>query len=212
MISVNPNTMYPLLREMEASGLVEGRWELPDRRTRRYYSITPAGRREYRRLRGEVEPFLDSVIRSVTLMRSEIYGEEPTLDAAARAPARSRASPARDLRRAAGRGAADRGRFGLRLARRHLAEPNSLPRPTDPRRSPFMFVFKAAVVGGGTMGGEIAQAIASADIPVVVKDVEQKFVDHAPREGPRGDRRPARQARQEGEADPGAGRRPPRAR
>jgi enoyl-CoA hydratase/3-hydroxyacyl-CoA dehydrogenase len=42
-----------------------------------------------------------------------------------------------------------------------------------------MFVFKAAVVGGGTMGGEIAQAIAAADIPVVVKDVEQKFVDAA---------------------------------
>jgi 3-hydroxyacyl-CoA dehydrogenase len=42
-----------------------------------------------------------------------------------------------------------------------------------------MFVFKAAVLGGGTMGGEIAQVVANADIPVVVKDVEQKFVDHA---------------------------------
>ncbi|HWM63460.1 MAG TPA: 3-hydroxyacyl-CoA dehydrogenase NAD-binding domain-containing protein [Solirubrobacterales bacterium] len=42
-----------------------------------------------------------------------------------------------------------------------------------------MFVSKAAVVGGGTMGGEIAQAIAAADVPVVVKDVEQKFVDAA---------------------------------
>ncbi len=40
-----------------------------------------------------------------------------------------------------------------------------------------MFVFKAAVVGAGTMGGEIAQTIASADIPVVLKDVEEKFVD-----------------------------------
>jgi enoyl-CoA hydratase/3-hydroxyacyl-CoA dehydrogenase len=29
------------------------------------------------------------------------------------------------------------------------------------------------------MGGQIAQAIASSDIPVVVKDVDQKFVDHA---------------------------------
>jgi 3-hydroxyacyl-CoA dehydrogenase len=40
-----------------------------------------------------------------------------------------------------------------------------------------VFVFKAAVVGAGTMGGEIAQTIASADIPVVLKDVEQRFVD-----------------------------------
>ena len=42
-----------------------------------------------------------------------------------------------------------------------------------------MHVFKAAVLGGGTMGGEIAQTIAAADIPVVVKDIEQKFVDAA---------------------------------
>jgi 3-hydroxyacyl-CoA dehydrogenase len=40
-----------------------------------------------------------------------------------------------------------------------------------------MFVFKAAVVGAGTMGGEIAQVIAAAGIPVVLKDVDQKFVD-----------------------------------
>jgi 3-hydroxyacyl-CoA dehydrogenase len=40
-----------------------------------------------------------------------------------------------------------------------------------------MFVFKAAVVGAGTMGGEIAQVVASAGIPVVLKDVEQEFVD-----------------------------------
>ena len=40
-----------------------------------------------------------------------------------------------------------------------------------------MFVFKAAVVGAGTMGGEIAQVIASAGIPVVLKDVSQEYVD-----------------------------------
>jgi 3-hydroxyacyl-CoA dehydrogenase len=40
-----------------------------------------------------------------------------------------------------------------------------------------MFVFKAAVVGAGTMGGEIAQTIANSDIPVVLKDVQDKFVD-----------------------------------
>ena len=40
-----------------------------------------------------------------------------------------------------------------------------------------MFVFKAAVVGAGTMGGEIAQVIASSGTPVVLKDVKQEFVD-----------------------------------
>src|SRR4051794_38732569 len=40
-----------------------------------------------------------------------------------------------------------------------------------------MFVFKAAVVGAGTMGGEIAQVLAAADVDVVLKDVDQKFID-----------------------------------
>jgi enoyl-CoA hydratase/3-hydroxyacyl-CoA dehydrogenase len=39
-----------------------------------------------------------------------------------------------------------------------------------------MFVFKAAVVGAGTMGGQIAQTIAAAGIPVVLKDVDEKLV------------------------------------
>jgi len=40
-----------------------------------------------------------------------------------------------------------------------------------------MFVSKTAVVGAGTMGGEIAQTLAAADLPVVLKDIDQKFVD-----------------------------------
>jgi 3-hydroxyacyl-CoA dehydrogenase len=40
-----------------------------------------------------------------------------------------------------------------------------------------MFVFKAGVVGAGVMGGEIAQVIAAAGVPVMLKDVDQKFVD-----------------------------------
>ena len=73
-ISVNPNTVYPLLRQLESDGLIKGSWEHPDRRTRRYYSITAAGRREHRRLADELEPFLDSVIRSVALIKRELYG------------------------------------------------------------------------------------------------------------------------------------------
>ena len=40
-----------------------------------------------------------------------------------------------------------------------------------------MYIFKAAVVGAGTMGGEIAQVIAASGVEVVLKDIEQKFVD-----------------------------------
>jgi PadR family transcriptional regulator, regulatory protein PadR len=77
VISVNPNTIYPLLRDLEGRGLIGGQWEHPDRRTRRFYSITAAGRKEYRRLVAELEPFLDSVIKSVTLIKREIYGSAP---------------------------------------------------------------------------------------------------------------------------------------
>ena len=76
VISVNPNTIYPLLRQLEADGMIKGSWEHPDKRTRRYYAITAAGRREHKRLAAELAPFLDSVIRSVTLIKRELYGTE----------------------------------------------------------------------------------------------------------------------------------------
>lgn len=74
VISVNPNTMYPLLRDLEGKGLIEGSWEHPDKRTRRFYAITPSGEEAYQELLPEIEPFLDSVIRSVTMIKAEVYG------------------------------------------------------------------------------------------------------------------------------------------
>ena len=73
VMTVNPNTMYPLLRELEAKGRIEGQWEHPDKRTRRFYSITADGSAEYERLRGELEPFLETMARTIDLIRSEIY-------------------------------------------------------------------------------------------------------------------------------------------
>ena len=75
VLSVNPNTMYPLLRELESRGLIEGKWEHPERRTRRYYSLTKQGRKEYERLVEEVRPFLDSVSSSIGEIVREVYGE-----------------------------------------------------------------------------------------------------------------------------------------
>jgi 3-hydroxyacyl-CoA dehydrogenase len=40
-----------------------------------------------------------------------------------------------------------------------------------------MYIFKAAVVGAGTMGGEIAQVITYSGLPVVMKDVDQAMLD-----------------------------------
>jgi 3-hydroxyacyl-CoA dehydrogenase len=41
-----------------------------------------------------------------------------------------------------------------------------------------MYIFKCAVVGAGAMGGEIAQVISWAGLPVVLKDVDKKMLDH----------------------------------
>jgi len=40
-----------------------------------------------------------------------------------------------------------------------------------------MYIFKAAVVGAGTMGGEIAQVITYSGLPVVLKDIDQTMLD-----------------------------------
>jgi PadR family transcriptional regulator, regulatory protein PadR len=74
VLSVNPNTMYPLLRQLEARGLIEGQWEHPERRSRRYYSLTDEGRAEYGRLVEEVRPFLDAVQSSIDGIVREVYG------------------------------------------------------------------------------------------------------------------------------------------
>src|SRR4051812_28839814 len=74
VLSVNPNTMYPLLRQLEERGLIEGSWEHPERRSRRYYSLTKEGEEEYGRLVNDVRPFLDSVHRSIEEIVREVYG------------------------------------------------------------------------------------------------------------------------------------------
>jgi len=73
VLSVNPNTMYPLLRQLEGRGLIEGRWEHPERRSRRYYSLTAEGRAEYERLHHDVRPFLQSIATSIEEIVREVY-------------------------------------------------------------------------------------------------------------------------------------------
>jgi DNA-binding PadR family transcriptional regulator len=71
-LTINPNTMYPLLRRLEARGLVEGHWEQPDRRSRRFYRITSDGVRERDRLHAEVGPRLQRIARSIGAIGREL--------------------------------------------------------------------------------------------------------------------------------------------
>jgi DNA-binding PadR family transcriptional regulator len=74
VLNVNPNTMYPLLRNLEERGFIEGSWEHPDRRSRRYYAITDAGAAEYATLLEETLPFLGALARSLDGIFGEVYG------------------------------------------------------------------------------------------------------------------------------------------
>ena len=71
-LAVNPNTMYPLLRSLEAEGHVAGEWEHPERRSRRFYRITDSGRAELDRLGGELRPRLDRIAASIDAIRAEV--------------------------------------------------------------------------------------------------------------------------------------------
>lgn len=74
VVAANPNTMYPLLRTLEADGLLEGSWEHPERRSRRFYAITPEGEAERQRLAEELGPRLDSLAVAIERIRNEVLG------------------------------------------------------------------------------------------------------------------------------------------
>jgi PadR family transcriptional regulator, regulatory protein PadR len=47
IVRVHAASLYPLLYRLEQDGLIMGRWvEKPGQRRRRYYRLTPAGRRQ----------------------------------------------------------------------------------------------------------------------------------------------------------------------
>ena len=72
LIAVNPNTMYPLLRRLEADGLIAGEWEHPERRSRRFYRLTDAGAAERARLAEAVAPRLDAVAQALGDIRATL--------------------------------------------------------------------------------------------------------------------------------------------
>jgi len=66
-ITFHTASLYPTLYRLEDKGLIEGRWvERPGQRRRRYYKLTPAGRKVLAQQRGVWATFflaLDRVAR-----------------------------------------------------------------------------------------------------------------------------------------------------
>jgi PadR family transcriptional regulator PadR len=64
-------SLYPMLYDLEKRGLVKGRWETnPAGRDRRYYSLTPAGKRELKPLRREWRSFFHALDRVAGVTRA----------------------------------------------------------------------------------------------------------------------------------------------
>ena len=70
----NPGAVYPLLDELEDNGLIEGKWEDPDKRTVRVYQITEHGAQELERLKAIVRPKLKDTIRALQLIIDGLNG------------------------------------------------------------------------------------------------------------------------------------------
>jgi transcriptional regulator len=61
-LKFNIDSLYPLLYRLEERGCIKGTWvEKPDERRRRFYKLTPEGRRVLAQQRKTWEAFVESV-------------------------------------------------------------------------------------------------------------------------------------------------------
>ena len=68
VVSFDVASLYPVLYALEGRGLVKGSWEeAANGRRRRYYRLTPNGRRRLHRLRGEWREFFRALSRVARL-------------------------------------------------------------------------------------------------------------------------------------------------
>jgi PadR family transcriptional regulator PadR len=62
-LEVDQGTLYPLLRRLEAQGLLQSSWSVDEARPRRYYIISSEGRKLLPRLRSEWESMVAAMGR-----------------------------------------------------------------------------------------------------------------------------------------------------
>jgi PadR family transcriptional regulator, regulatory protein PadR len=61
-VTFQPASLYPVLYRLERRRLIAGRWvEKPNQRRRRYYRLTPEGRRVLAEQRGRWRTFMEAV-------------------------------------------------------------------------------------------------------------------------------------------------------
>ena len=69
-IDIDEGTLYPLLRRLEAQGLLQSEWRQVDNRDKRFYRLTSDGKRVLKELLAEWNKLNTSIARIVGATRS----------------------------------------------------------------------------------------------------------------------------------------------
>jgi PadR family transcriptional regulator PadR len=64
-LAIDEGTLYPLLRRLEAQGLLISEWREEDKRNKRFYKLSPAGRQTLKQLLAEWQQLNQSIDRIV---------------------------------------------------------------------------------------------------------------------------------------------------
>lgn len=72
----SPGMIYPLLRELEKEGYIEGWWDEPDKRSIRRYKITDIGIKHYKILLLQNKPAFEDSLLIVRNVLKDIYKEK----------------------------------------------------------------------------------------------------------------------------------------
>lgn len=72
----SPGMIYPLLRQLEKEGYIEGWWDEPEKRSIRRYKITDSGYEHYKILLLQNKSAFDDSLLIVKNVLKDIYGEK----------------------------------------------------------------------------------------------------------------------------------------
>lgn len=73
--SPSPGMIYPLLREMEKEGYIEGWWDQPEKRSIRRYKITDLGIKHYKVILLQSKSSFQTSLQIVKNVLKDIYNE-----------------------------------------------------------------------------------------------------------------------------------------
>lgn len=68
--------VYRVLSELTEAGLIRDEWDDPDKRTRRMYFITDAGRHEIEVSKEENQELMRSALRTIATICRDFYGDD----------------------------------------------------------------------------------------------------------------------------------------